>query len=219
MSGASPNVGLYGRAIALATLLSVSQVTEAGAQTVEWSAEGRAGVAFPLGELAKLGDSGVALGVGVERTVGPRLSLRLSGLVETISKKLVAAGGAARDIFLFRYSLGVGYDLTAPDSRLALVARIGIGATTLDSDDYGLPDELAPGRPQDLGATRFSTDAGFRVGYSVLESVFPFLDAQWAAAFGREEDTEPLSLLSGGTVDPFSTFHSASVTAGVALSF
>jgi hypothetical protein len=145
--------------------------------------EARGGTSIPAGDLADLTDVGGSAGASIGYWIHPRLNLRLDGDVGILPSQRAALP----DLRLWNYGAGLEASVLSPASRLTLLARVGAGATTLDTDDFG-------GR--DLTLTYFALNGGLTVGYDATRSINLFATGQAYVAFGDEDELRALSSLA-----------------------
>jgi hypothetical protein len=99
---------------ALALLLILPGRTAAQHQ---WSFQGRAGLALPLGDLADFQDIGPSFGVGAAYWLNDRFAVRGDFDIDLLSgadAELFGQSVSFEDITLYHYNAGVEYDLLPP---------------------------------------------------------------------------------------------------------
>ncbi|MFQ5679742.1 MAG: hypothetical protein ACE5HP_09840 [Gemmatimonadota bacterium] len=177
-------------------LLAAEGVTaqERGRVTVE----GRAGVAFPLGELADITDAGPSFGAGVAYFFHPNV-----GVIGDFQASLLSPSSPdpfnvirTTDVDLTSFGVGLVLDFPRPsmqDQPLTFRLRVINGITALSA-----------GRSVDLSETYYTLDTGGRIGYQVSPRIEVFLgtdvyfvftsDSETAAFFQGPNPVEPMDL-------------------------
>lgn len=147
--------------------------TEADAQQ-RVTFDGRAGMALPVGRLADATDPGVTFGLGGALWVHPRIALTADGDLELLRGQKVA-GVRGPDLNLWHYGAGAAVSLLPTASRLQMLANVGAGASTFDSE---LEDAES--------LTRFTTNGGLRLAYRIADRSDVFVGSQAYLMFTDE---------------------------------
>lgn len=169
--------------LVLALLSGMAATTEAEAQVrdgprvsapdLEVSVWG--GPAFPVGDLAKVTETGVAVGMGIAYPLGSRVRLRTD--VEFFSRPgAEVAGDRPVDVYERFITLGGDVELASRSSPWGLGAQLGAGVSILSSDPLPV---RAPGRTVvQLAEEKFAAYAGLEARYDVSSDLTPFLRAR-----------------------------------------
>ena len=176
------------------------------------SFEGRAGVAVPTGRLAKIADAGPNVGIQLARPIGDRVALDLRGDVDMLQGTRLSSHKAP-NVRLWRYGAGIETRiLPVQAGRWALTADLGVGATTMDTDEFTSPDNQSR---RDFTETYFTSGAGIRLQYEVNSRVSTHLGAgaQWAST--NPDETRALQAIDPTRIRQFSSAWSVPVTMGV----
>lgn len=147
--------------------------TEADAQQ-RVTFDGRAGVALPTGRLAESTDAGVTFGLGGAYWVHPRIALTADGDLELLRGQEVS-GVRGPDLNLWHYNAGAAVSLLPETSRWQVLANVGAGASTFDSE-----------LETDESLTRFTTNGGLRLGYRIAPRSDVFVGSQAFLMFTDE---------------------------------
>jgi hypothetical protein len=192
-----------------------------GFSTRKFSVEGRGGIAVPASDLHEIYDIGPSFGVGAAYYPIRWVGIRVDGDVDILSGKDAAdvSGGAqAPDIRLWHYNAGLEVTpllASSTPTRWTIVANVGVGATTIDTDDFpasatGLADESS------FNETYFSANGGLKVGYDVTPQLNVFVGGQAYLIATDEQDTRSFAQFDS-QVDPngFSTAWTFPIYGGV----
>lgn len=152
------------------------------AQT-RWNVEGRAGAAFPSGDLARVADAGAAFGMGAGRWVLPKLGLRIDAEWQRLP------GGHPRGIAFPEveaayYSAGLELHLLEP-GLVPWTAVVGVAAGFATIRAIRMNPAASSIR---LDETYPAASLGLSLGYDVLVGLNVFLRGGVTAVFGREDD-------------------------------
>lgn len=214
-----------GLLVVLATMTGMLLV--ASSSEAQPSVEARGGATFPVGDLVDTADPGFGLGVTLAHSMGGRLSLTLDGSVSVLEEREFDESARPFAVSLWHYTTGVRYRITDPGAtRWSVAVSAGLGASTLDSDDFGVAGIDPPLRNpetgefvRDLGGTYFTTRAGVRVGHPITGSLSLFADVRATAAFADEEETATLVVATAGEADPLGVAITVPVTLGGRIAF
>lgn len=165
----------YGFRIVASGLLALTGLvtTEADAQQ-RVTFDGRAGLAVPAGKLADATDPGFTFGVGGAYWVHPRIALTADGDLELLRGQK-ATGIRGPDLNLWHYSAGAALSLLPTSSRWQVLANVGAGASTFDSEAEAVES-----------LTRFTTNGGLRLAYRIANQSDVFVGSQAYLMFTDE---------------------------------
>lgn len=162
------------RRVALGLLaLTVGLASGAAAQE-RLTFDGRAGIALPTGKLADAADPGFTFGLGGAYWISPRVALTADGDLELLRGQKVS-GARGADLNLWHYNAGAAVNLAPTTSRWRVLANLGAGASTFDSE--GSASETL---------TRFTTNGGLRLAYRIANRSDVFLGSQAFLMFTDE---------------------------------
>lgn len=213
----------------LLTLFGIASglLAGAGPARAQMSVETRAGASFPVGDLADTADPGLGLGVTLSRPLSARFALSLEGGVSSLEERRFDPSVRSFSVTLWQVTAGLRYRLTdraATDWKLSLGA--GLGASTLDSDGFGVLGVASPLRNprtgavvEDLGGTFLSATGGIRVARPLTGALSLVADVRANIVFVDEDETAILPLVTAGGADPLGTTISVPVTAGLEIAF
>lgn len=198
----------------------------AGAQTPgfgngKFSVEGRGGIAVPASDLHEIYDLGPSFGLGAAYYPIRWLGIRVDGDVDILNGKDAAdlsGGTQAPDMRLWHYSAGLEVRPLLAGStptRFTIVANIGAGATTIDTDDFAAGTIGLAGAP-DFNQTYFSANGGLKVGYDATTRLNVYVGGQAYLMVTDDRDTRTFAQFDT-RVDPngFSTAWTFPVYGGV----
>ena len=196
----------------LSALLVAAGASEAQAPDLDVSVWG--GPAFAVGELAKVTDTGVSVGVGIAYPLGRRFRLR-TDVVFFSRPGTEVDGGRPVDVYERFITLGGDLELTPRASRWRVAAQAGAGVSILSSDPISVDQGAVPF--VQLAEEKFAAYAGLEARYEVSRDVTPFLRARGALS------TAGGSLRLFRFVDPSvarsGPFLSVPVEAGLTITF
>lgn len=120
------------------------------------------------------------------------------------------------DVRFWNYGGGIDFDLMGRNSEspLELQAKVGAGATTLDTEDR--VDPPAGEDEPDITQTYPNVNAGLEVGYRVAENVSAAVGTAALFAFVDEEETAPLMALNPAA-EPLETAMMFPITARIQI--
>ena len=170
----------------------MDQLYEPEAQQRPIDLRAKGGFAVPATELREYAETGLHLGGEAAWWMNDYVAVRLDGNVDA----LPGLGGdeaptVMPDIRFWHYGGGLDFDLMGRNngSPMSLQAKVGAGATTLDTED--LIDPPA-GEDDDITQTYPNVNAGVEVGYQLAENVAAAVGTTAYFAFVEEEDLETL---------------------------
>jgi hypothetical protein len=207
----------YGRSVwaGLVALAFLGMPVPAFAQGQRLLVESHGGLAVPAARLADLTDVGPSFGLGVAYEVAPRVSLFASGDLDLLDGADLGNGTRAPDLRLWHYRAGVQLHLVRPEvSRWTVMADLGLGATTIDSERFAVA-----GEDRDFRETYFSTHGGIRFGYAFGPRVTGFLGGRVNLAFADEDETRVFADLNPEAVRAFDRAWTVPLLAGVNVRF
>lgn len=174
--------------------------------------EAEGGVAIPGGDLGDFGETGPSVGLAAGYRLNERVTLR----ADISTNRLTGIRADDPDTNLIHYTGGVAYDIVDPTTRpLSLTARLGAGATTVDSDPVGEPTVT---EPVELGSTSFSAVGAVRAAYD-LSTRITFFGSAGARYFGVDEaETRRLANALSG-VESFGSAWTFPLAAGLKVGF
>ncbi len=138
-----------------------------------WSAELRAGVAFPTGDLAETVNIGTDIGTRIGFSLRERLMIR--GGVET---ELYSGEAGFEDTQIWHYSGGIEYMITdrgITDWRFSGHAGIGASSVTIDN-------------ATELRETYFSLNYGVKLGKGITDNTDWFVSLMGRTVFANPND-------------------------------
>lgn len=172
----------------------------------------RGGIVFPVGDLAKITNTGYDLGLGFAYRLSPRWHLRAEMDVVQHPGAENAAGGTPRDITIWYLLIGAEWSVLDRASPWELLVGAGVGLSEVDSDP--LPP---PGRPPRLDETVPASSGVLEARYRVSESFSVNARARILVAFMGSR----LSFLQGldPSIGDSGALVSVPLEAGVRFSF
>lgn len=181
---------------------------------VDLSLEG--GVAVPATELTEYTDPGLHLGGEAAWWVNEYMAVRLDGNVNAMPGLDEEVAAPMPDVRFWNYGGGLDFDLMGRNSEspVELQAKVGAGATTLDTED--LVDPPAGEDEPDITQTYPNVNAGLEVGYRVAENVSAAVGTTALFAFIDEEETAPLMALNP-SAEPLETAMMFPITARIQI--
>lgn len=198
--------------VLLAGLLAASPPSQAQGTDLDVSVWG--GPAFAVGDLAKVTDTGVGVGMGIAYPLGRRFRLR-TDVVFFSRPGADVAGQRPVDVYERFITLGGDLELTPRTSRWGLAAQLGAGVSILSSDPISV--QQGPRSFVQLAEEKFAAYAGLEARYEMSRDVTPFLRAKGALS------TAGRSLGVFRLVDPSvarsGLFLSIPVEAGLTITF
>lgn len=208
-------IGAGGLAIAA---LAITVVPAAGQEgTTRITVDPRAGVVFPVGDLAETHELGYTGGAGVGVEVHPWIGLR--GDVDVMVLDGEARGDGtvlAPSLTVVHFHGGVEFDFPRPDDQdvpLTLRWSVGGGGTSM-SASRDFPDA----ENVDFSGTYPSVNSAIKVGYRINRSVELFAGGGMFLTFADEEEIAELVKRVPGR-EAYDAVWSAPVTLGVKASF
>lgn len=200
-------------AVILSALLALAGPGEASAQAPDLEVAVWGGPAVPVGDLAKVTDTGVSVGMGLAYPLGRRFRLRTDVMFFSRPGAEVE-GGRPVDIHERFLTLGGDLELTPGVGRWDVAAQLGAGVSILSSDPISVPGRV---RSLQLAEEKFAAYAGLEARYEVSRDVRPFLRARGTLS------TAGRSLGVFRLVDPSvarsGLFLSVPVEAGLTITF
>lgn len=210
---------IRGSAAALFTLaltLAVARPAAAQDDAGQISVDPRAGVGFPVGDLAETHQAGFSGGLGVAYKFHPNIAARGDFDITVLDDESPRFGVVlAPTLTMTHFNGGLEFDFPRPEWQnfpLSFRWNIGAGGTSM-SASRDFPDEV----DIDFSATYPSVNSGVKVGYAVTPSVDIFVGGQMYLTFADEE--EMVELVKRAGIQPFGNVWSAPVTLGVKASF
>ncbi len=180
------------------------------------SVDPRAGVGFPVGDLAMTHQAGFSGGLGVAYKFHPNIGIRGDFDLAVLDDESPQFGVVlAPTLTMVHFNGGVEFDFPRPDWQnfpLSFRWNIGAGGTSM-SASRDFPDEV----DVDFSGTYPSVNSGVKVGYAITPDVDLFVGGQMYLTFADE--VEMAELLKRTGIEPFGTVWSAPVTLGVKASF
>lgn len=166
-----------------------------------FSATMAAGPSMPVDQLAKITDTGAALGADVAYSLTNWLALTADGDVDFLTGHALEP-----DMRLWHYGGGLEVELAPNRTPWSVQLDGGANATTMDTSPFGGIDNST-----DFTHTYFGLDGGLEVGYNVSRNVDVAVRGSGYFVFANKTDTQ--SLVAGSGVQPFSTAVTIPVTA------
>lgn len=205
-------------ALAAVVALAATAGTAAGQETYpRISIDPRAGVGFPVGDLADTHDLGFAGGAGVAAEVQPGIAIRGDVDVLILDDESPQFGTVlAPTLTVVHFHGGVEFDFARPrhqDVPLTLRWSLGAGGTSM-SASRDFPD----GEDVDFSATYPSVNSALKVGYRVTRSVEFFVGGGMFLTFADDEEIAELVKRVPSRA-PYETVWSAPVTLGLKAAF
>lgn len=156
----------------------------------------RGGVAVPAMDLTEYANAGLHLGGEAAWWVNEYMAVRLDGNVDAMPGLDEDVAAPMPNMRFWNYGGGLDFDLMGrtSDSPLELQAKVGAGATTLDTED--LVDPPAGADEADITQTYPNVNAGIEVGYRLAENVSAAVGTTALMAFVDEEDMAPVQALN-----------------------
>lgn len=180
------------------------------------SIDPRAGVGFPVGDLAKTHKAGFAGGLGIAYKFHPNIAVRGDFDLSVLDDESPQFGVVlAPTLTMVHFNGGIEFDFPAPDYQnfpLTFRWNLGAGGTSM-SASRDFPDEV----DVDFSGTYPALNSGVKVGYELKSNVEIFLGGQMYLTFADEE--EMVELVKRAGIQPFGNVWSAPVTLGVKASF
>lgn len=180
------------------------------------SVDPRAGVGFPVGDLATTHQAGFSGGLGVAYKFHPNIGIRGDFDLAVLDDESPQFGVVlAPTLTMVHFNGGVEFDFPRPDWQnfpLSFRWNVGAGGTSM-SASRDFPDEV----DVDFSGTYPSVNSGVKVGYRITPDVDIFVGGQMYLTFADEVEIAELVKRTG--IEPFGTVWSAPVTLGVKASF
>lgn len=200
------------------TLLAAA-ATPATAQDedAQYSVDPRAGVAFPVGDLADSHEAGFSGGLGVAVKVHPNVAVRGDFDVAVLDDASPQFGTVlAPTLTMTHFYGGLEFDFSPPDYQdvpLSFRWSIGGGGVSMSASR-----DFPTGEDVDFSQTYPSVNTGAKVGYRFSRSVELFLGGQLFLTFADDQEIAEL-VKRVPQREPFKTVWSAPVTLGLKASF
>ena len=204
-------------ALAGLALLAAAPAT-AAAQSVDSpvTIDPRAGIGFPVGDLADTHQAGFAGGLGIAYKLTPHIGVRGDFDLMVLDDESPQFGVVlAPTLTVIHYHAGLEFDFAKPEFQefpLSFRWSLGAGGTSM-SADRNFPDDV----DVDFSGTYPSINTGMKIGYQVSPMMDLFLGGQMFLTFADEEEIAELVKRSG--TQPFGTVWTAPVTLGVNVTF
>jgi len=165
-------------------------LTPAGAaqEAGPWTLDARGGVSIPAGELADLQSFGGTVAAGISRDVHPRVALGVDGSVDFLSGKDTSDEGIllpVPDMTVWNYRATIDILLTDPASPWDLTVDLGIGGSTLDTDEVAVGQQAGA----EFKETYLATSGGVTLGVDVGTNARLFVSGRSRLAYADEDDT------------------------------
>lgn len=182
-----------------------------------WSADARAGVALPAGELAGVAEPGPTLGVGAAYWLGSRVALRgdVSLDLYNEAEPFGPFEQEGPDLRAWHTTAGVIVRFTEEDDpRLTTDLGAGLGAVSFDGDRFLVPATDRT-EPTSFEQTYLTPYASARVGYELSDRARLHAEFRATLILADEEDTRVFEAATGGRVQRFDTAGRLPFTVGV----
>ncbi len=187
---------------------------------VFWSFEGGAGIAFPLGDLGDVAESGPSFGLAASYFLNPRFALRGEGSVDLYGEPSGAT--IDPDLRIWHFTGGFEYHIADPTGGLLFAFDLGLGGVTFDTNVFQVRDfpntgDTATGSFQ---KTYLAANGGLKLGYNFARHsqtgtpmVAIFIQGDLHLMFADDQDSALLAAAFGQT--GFNTVYAVPVTAGL----
>lgn len=181
------------------------------------SVDPRAGVAFPVGDLADVHEAGFTGGVGLAYAFHPNVAVRGDLDVSVLDDESQAFGVVlAPTLTMVHFHGGLEFDFVRPgDQALPLTLRWGVGG---GGTSMSASREFPDGEDVNFSQTYPSVNSAVKIGYAFSSGVEAFVDGRMNLVFADELEVAEL-VKRIPNFEPFGTIWSAPVTAGVKLTF
>lgn len=186
-------------ALALAALIAWLPA-EAEAQQGNVFVEGRGGIGLGLGDVSELTEPGPTFGVDIGYWLADRLALTVGGDATLFQgEDADPDGGVAIDVpdmRMIHYTAGLQVRATPRDNPFALRFGGGVGATTIDTDEFstaflaGLPLGVEPPEDGEFNTTALTFQGNLSVGYDVSPRFSIFAGTRPYVALTDREETQ-----------------------------
>lgn len=178
-------------AVGLAAGGASAQPTGAGV-TDGWTVEAGGGIEIPLGIMSEVQDLGPLAEAAAGYRVHPRVKLRAEGSLSFLQgSPAPSAGRPMPNMTVYRALGGADVRLWSPSSRLDVVASVGAGAATYDTEAYPEPVEN-PATEEveaDFNQTWFTASGRLKVTYAPAARTRIFVAAGGRATLADADAT------------------------------
>lgn len=209
--------GIVGATAALALLAAAATPAAAQDDYAPFSVDPRAGVAFPIGDLADSHEAGFSGGMGIAVKVHPNVALRGDFDVAVLDDESPQFGTVlAPTLTMTHFYGGLEFDFSPPDYQdvpLSFRWNIGGGGVSMSASR-----DFPTGEDVDFSQTYPSVNTGAKVGYRFSRSVELFLGGQLFLTFADDQEIAEL-VERVPQREPYKTVWSAPVTLGLKASF
>ena len=209
--------GLGGAMAALALLAAVAAPAAAQEDYAPFSVDPRAGVAFPIGDLADTHEFGFSGGMGLAVKVHPNVALRGDFEVSVLDDESPQFGTVlAPTLTMTHFYGGLEFDFGPPDFQhtpLSFRWNLGAGGVSMSASR-----DFPTGQDVDFSQTYPSVNSGAKIGYRFSRSVELFLGGQIFLTFADDQEMAEL-VKRVPDREPYGTVWSAPVTLGLKASF
>lgn len=157
-----------------------------------WEAGAEAGVEVPLGILSEVQDLGPMAEGAVGYRVHPRVTLRGTGSVAFLEGSQAPSNGRAMpNLRIWRLHVGADVLLWSPSPRTSVVAEVGVGGATYDTEPYeGTVENPVTGEVElDFNHTWLTTGGRLKVEYAVEPRARVFVAGGGRATVADADET------------------------------